>query len=159
MEKITRTSELEVHDVESLSDDQLGLVKQAQKALGSSYSPYSHFPVGAAVLLEDGSVVLGSNQENAAYPSGLCAERTALFAVGAQFPGKKVESIAIAFGQNIDQYPIPCGSCLQVISEFQTKQSAPINVLMLHPSGAKALLSRGLHNLLPFAFDKSYLGK
>lgn len=159
MEKITRTSELEVHDVASLSDDYKSLVEDAKRALESSYSPYSNFPVGAAVLLSDGKVMLGSNQENAAYPSGLCAERTALFAVGAQFPGKEVKAIAVTFGQKIDEYPIPCGSCLQVISEFQSKQSQPLDVLMLHPASGKVLLSKGLHNLLPFAFDKSFLGK
>ncbi len=159
MEKISRVSELEVHDLNELSSTYLALIKKAGEALAGSHSPYSSFPVGAALLLDNGKLIVGSNQENAAYPSGLCAERVALFAAGAQYPKVPVRAIAIALGQPIDHYPTPCGGCLQVISEYQDKQSQPIDVLLLHPTKDQVLYSKGVQNFLPFAFDKSFLGK
>ncbi len=133
------------------------LISEAQGALKGSYAPYSNFPVGAAVLLHNGEVVIGSNQENAAYPSGLCAERTALFFTGASHPKTKIRAIAVVVQNPIGRFPFPCGSCLQVISEFQEKQSEPIDILMVHPNTSEVLLSKGVENLLPFAFKKSHL--
>lgn len=109
--------------------------------------------------MEDGQVVVGSNQENAAYPSGLCAERTAMFYVGSTHPDKKVKAIAVSVAKPIQSYPFPCGSCLQVLSEYQEKQEAAIDVIMVHPTKDEVMISRGLQNLLPFAFKKQHLGE
>ena len=108
------------------------LVLSAIEAQKSSYAPYSGFNVGAAVRLEDGTIVKGSNQENSAYPSGLCAERTAMFSAGASHPGKAMVSIAVAGGFNftIDDTPCtPCGACRQVMAEYQTKGGKPLKVI------------------------------
>ena len=107
---------------ETLDAESRMLADAACKATESSYSPYSHFQVGAAVLLEDGTVVTGSNQENAAYPSGLCAERVTIFSAGAQHPGKKIKALAIAAqtGGTFLKAPItPCGACRQVMTQFE----------------------------------------
>lgn len=159
MEKITRTTELELYELEELSSENKKLLDHAKEALQSSYSPYSGFAVGAAALLENGEVIIGANQENAAYPSGLCAERTALFSAGAQFPNVAIISLAITFGTPLEEFPTPCGSCLQVMSEFQSKQSPKMDVLLLHPSKNQVLYSKSVGNFLPFAFDKRFLGK
>lgn len=159
MRKITRSSELEELSLSDLGEDYQILAGKAKEALSSSYSPYSNFAVGAAVLLKNGKILKGSNQENAAYPSGLCAERTALFSAGAQFPQEQVLAIAIVFSDKAHQFAFPCGACLQVMSEYQVKQSTNIDVLMLHPQMDEVLLGKGVQNLLPFAFEKSFLKK
>ena len=107
--------------VEEMSDADRGLCRAAVEALEGSYAPYSHFHVGAAVRLSDGTVVKGANQENAAYPSGLCAERTAMFAAGASHPDLDMESIAIVARQDgriCSEPAAPCGACRQVMTEF-----------------------------------------
>ena len=118
MSKIIRTSELEQVSLKDLPAAYLSLVKNARKAYEGSYSPYSQFAVGAAVLLENNEVILGSNQENAAYPSGLCAERVALFYAGSSFPDVPVKAIAVTVERDIESFPFPCGSFLQVMSEY-----------------------------------------
>jgi cytidine deaminase len=124
-----------------------------------AYAPYSHFYVGAAVLLEDGTIVLGNNQENAAYPSGLCAERTALFAAGANYPGKRVMKLAIAARSNdytVDSPIYPCGACRQVMSEFEQISKHPMEIFMMGSKGAIHVVN-GLINILPVAFDADKL--
>lgn len=157
MQKLKTEVELTRFSPEELSESHKDLIERANHALEGSYSPYSNFAVGAAILLENGEIIKGSNQENAAYPSGLCAERTALFYAGANHPNERVEAIAVVLQNPISRFPFPCGSCLQVISEYQNKQKEPIDILMVHPSTGEVLLSQGIENLLPHAFQKSHL--
>lgn len=135
------------------------LVQAAQEATQGSYSPYSGFSVGAAVRLEDGTIVTGSNQENAAYPSGLCAERTALFAASHQYPEKAVVALAIA-ARNANGFiaqPItPCGACRQVIAEIESKSGKPIR-FVLYGSSHTLVLADGINSLLPFCFGSDAL--
>jgi len=135
------------------------LCEQAEQALKSSYSPYSNFKVGTAVRLSNAKIVLGSNQENVAYPSGLCAERVALFSIGAAYPGVLVESMAIT--AHTDNFKImnpvtSCGACLQVMAEFEMKQQQEITVLFFCLNG-KVLKIKGVKNLLPFVFIENRL--
>ena len=127
-------------------------VEAAQKA----YAPYSHFHVGAAVLLANGEIVTGSNQENAAYPSGTCAERTALFWAGAQWPDVAVERLAIVAINSTGRVPFisPCGSCRQVIMETATRFH-PFPILLMGEE--KTILLEDCRFLLPFGFDGSAL--
>lgn len=157
MEKLTRTLELFSCGTGELPDSYQSLIIEAQRALDRSYSPYSKFAVGAAVLLDSGETLIGANQENAAYPSGLCAERVALFHAGVQYPKDKVVAIAIALREPLDKWPFPCGACLQVMNETRERQEEEIDILMQHPIEKKVLWSKGLKNLLPFAFNKDYL--
>ncbi len=157
MEIVKSEIELTRLTASELSAEYQSLVKEAKQALGGSHSPYSHFAVGAALLLESGEIIIGSNQENAAYPSGLCAERTALFYAGASHPGEVIRALAVVVQKPIERFPFPCGSCLQVMSEYQEKQDQPIDVLMIHPVSGEVMLSKGVQNLLPFAFKKSHL--
>lgn len=142
--------------IDELSADDRKLILQAQQACNISYSPYSNFCVGAALLLEDGTVVPGCNQENAAYPDGLCAERVALFASGALYPGKKISKIAVAARRaNTDAFleASPCGSCRQVMLEFEEKQEQEIEMIMRWGRQGYVKLRR-LSDLLPFSFTK-----
>ncbi len=144
-----------------LNQEDQALLKQAVDAVDGSYAPYSEFHVGAAVLLENGVVVKGSNQENSAYPSGLCAERVALFYANAQYPGVAVKAIAITAKADhfIIETPIaPCGSCRQVISETEHRQQNKIRVIMQGQQG-KILATEGIENLLPLVFQEEKLKK
>lgn len=142
---------------EELSDSDKQLIEAAKEATKRSYAPYSHFNVGAAVLLEDGTIVSGANQENAAYPSGLCAERTALFHTGSQYPDKAVTTIAIAASnpESFTELPVtPCGACRQVLLETEMRYKRPIRVLMYGAAFTYEIL--GTKDLLPLSFtDKS----
>ena len=130
------------------------LAQAAIDATAQAYAPYSKFNVGAAVLFEDGVIVKGSNQENAAYPSGLCAERTALFYASASRPDKPMTAIAIAASQNGEllETPVtPCGACRQVMAQYQLKSGLPMMVLLI---GAHSILKfERIDDLLPFIFD------
>lgn len=110
------------------------LVREALEAIKGSYAPYSHFNVGAAVLTSGGHVVRGANQENAAYPSGLCAERTAMFAAGAQYPDEDIVSLAVAGGfdgKPMENPATPCGACRQVMAQCQTRSGKPMSVILV----------------------------
>ncbi|MGK0407422.1 MAG: cytidine deaminase [Roseivirga sp.] len=156
---ITISCQLQESQVNQLSEQFQTLVNRADEARAGSHSPYSGFQVGAALLLESGEIVIGSNQENAAYPSGLCAERTALFWAGANYPHTKILAIAVTVPDRAEHIPFPCGSCLQVISEYQHKQDQTIEILLKHPQSQQVYLAKGVQNLLPFAFEKSHLPK
>ena len=135
------------------------LIDACYSAKESAYAPYSGFSVGAALLLENGAIVIGNNQENAAYPSGLCAERVAIFQAGAIYPEAKIVKLAItaASDTNPTKSPIPpCGACRQAISEYEVKQDKPIVIYFMGESG-KVIKSDSLANLLPLVFDKSVL--
>lgn len=137
-----------------LSIDDQKLVKQAKEILIDAYAPYSKFRVGAAVLLGNGEIILGNNQENIAYPSGLCAERVALFYTGANYPNEKINTLAIAAkGDLVDLNAIisPCGSCRQVIFESEKRQDTPIRIL-LHGMDGRTIEFERSTDLLTFAF-------
>lgn len=138
----------------------ISLIQAALKAAENAYAPYSGFRVGAAALLSDGTIVTGNNQENAAYPSGLCAERVALFYIQSQFPGKSVSAMAIAAvhkGKQTSDPIYPCGSCRQVMLEHETIHHKPIRLLF---AGAKKVIEvDSTSALLPFHFTGSVLKK
>ena len=130
------------------------LADAAIDAMKGSYAPYSHFNVGAAVRLNDGRIVKGANQENAAFPSGLCAERTAMFAAGANYPTKDMVSIAIAggvMGRLAKAPATPCGACRQVMAQYQAKAGRPMSVLMVG-DGQIWKFDR-VDDILPLIFD------
>lgn len=135
------------------------LMQQAVAIRKKAYAPYSKFRVGAALLLDNGKIVLGSNQENAAYPSGLCAERVAIFQSGAIYPEAKILKLAVtaASDTNPTLAPIPpCGACRQSISEYEFKQDTPIEIYFMGESG-EVYKSNSISNLLPLSFDKKFL--
>lgn len=145
--------------VAELSQDVQSLMEQAIEIRKKAYAPYSKFRVGAALLLDNGKVVLGSNQENAAYPSGLCAERVAIFQSGAIYPEAKIIKMAISAASDTNKTttPIPpCGACRQSISEYEFKQEYPIEIYFMGESG-EVYLSKSISNLLPLTFDKNFL--
>jgi cytidine deaminase len=145
--------------MEELPSQVNALMQKAIEARANAYAPYSNFTVGTAILLDNGQIVTGSNQENASYPSGLCAERTAIYYAGSQFPEAKMLFIAITAGSKRNQTtkPIPpCGACRQAIAEYEIKQKTPIEIYFMGETGAVAK-SNSLANLLPFVFDKSVL--
>ncbi|HEU0137517.1 MAG TPA: cytidine deaminase [Flavobacterium sp.] len=160
MKELNLTSSFSVYENTSELPIAIGqLMEQAVEIRKKAYAPYSKFRVGAAMLLENGEIILGSNQENAAYPSGLCAERVAIFHAGAVWPDRKIVAIAIsaASDTNTTSSPIPpCGSCRQVIAEYEFKQSTPIEIYFMGEVG-EVYKSDSLKNLLPFTFDKNFL--
>ena len=142
-----------------LPQDVQSLMEQAVEIRKKAYAPYSKFRVGAALLLDNGKVVLGSNQENAAYPSGLCAERVAIFQSGAIYPEAKIVKMAVSAASDTNKTttPIPpCGACRQSISEYEFKQDYPIEIYFMGESG-EVYLSKSISNLLPLTFDKNFL--
>lgn len=142
-----------IYEMTELNEEDRELVEAAMQATNGSYAPYSKFHVGAAVRLQNGTIVIGANQENAAYPSGLCAERTALFAAGAQHPTQPVVALAIAArkGKQFVPQPIsPCGACRQVVSGVEERFGKPIRILLYGTEGI--LVSEGVAPLLPLRF-------
>lgn len=160
MNKLSFSINYESYDhVKDLSLKDQALCAKAEAALQTSYSPYSNFKVSTAIRLKDGTVVTGSNQENIAYPSGLCAERVALFTVGATYPNAVIESMVItAYTANfkIEQPVTCCGACLQVMAEFERKQHSEIEILFYCLDG-QILKVRGMKSLLPFVFVEDRL--
>ena len=160
MKNITITSKFSVFDsVEELPDDIKSLMEQAVNIRKNAYAPYSKFRVGAALLLDNGQIVLGSNQENAAYPSGLCAERVAIFYAGSNYPEAKILKMVITAASDTKKTssPIPpCGACRQSISEYEMKQDTPIEIYFMGEIGA-IYKSDSLKNLLPLMFNKKFL--
>ncbi|WP_299363934.1 cytidine deaminase [Winogradskyella sp.] len=147
------------NDVSELPDHIQKLMALATEARDNAYTPYSKFKVGAAILLDNNEIVTGSNQENASYPSGLCAERTAIFYAGAKYPDAKMLVLALtASSQNqVTDTPIPpCGACRQSIAEYEFKQEHPIEIYFMGATG-KVVKSNSLANLLPLGFDRSFL--
>jgi cytidine deaminase len=160
MKEISVTSSFLVYDsIKELSNEVQDLMEQAIEIRKKAYAPYSKFRVGAALLLDNGKIVLGSNQENAAYPSGLCAERVAIFHAGSVYPEAKILKMAITAASDTNQTkaPIPpCGSCRQSIAEYEIKQETPIEIYFMGEIG-EVYQSTSLKNLLPFMFDKKFL--
>lgn len=135
------------------------LIHSAIEAREKAYAPYSNFNVGAAVLLENGEVVIGNNQENASYPSGLCAERVAVFHAGAKFPGIKINTIAISAASKnytVTSPAAPCGNCRQALSEYEFKQQQPIKVLLMGETG-EIIQCNSIEDILPLGFNSTFL--
>ncbi len=160
MKEINITTKIEVYEgISDLPSEIQSLMEQAIETRKNAYAPYSRFRVGAAILLDNGKIILGSNQENAAYPSGLCAERVAIFQAGAIYPNAKIVKLAItaASDTNPTLSPIPpCGACRQSIAEYEFKQDTPIEIYFMGESG-EVYKSNSINNLLPLSFDKTSL--
>lgn len=160
MKEVKIETKLKVYDnISELPLDIKQLMSSAEDVRDNAYAPYSRFNVGAAILLDNGEVIVGSNQENASYPSGLCAERTAIYYAGAKYPNAKILKMAItASSQNqVTDQPIPpCGACRQSIAEYEIKQNQPISIYFMGAKG-KVVESDSLANLLPLLFDNSVL--
>ncbi len=153
MEQIDINISIESYQLDELSPQDQELVQAAIKATNNAYANYSRFYVGAALRLENGKIVIGANQENAAFPSGLCAERTAVFAAQANYPDSPIETLAIA-GRNekgVLPDPItPCGACRQVILEIEDRYKKPIKILLYGTQ--KIYCVRSVKDLLPLSF-------
>lgn len=144
---------------ESLNPAQRQLIEIAFEAAGQAYAPYSHYQVGAALLLEDGTVLKANNQENASYPCGICAERNVLYYYGANFKNLKITKIAIStklLNVTIEQPPAPCGLCRQVMGEFERNNAMSIEILLGQP-GKMIYLFHSCNDLLPFGFHPDFL--
>ncbi len=145
---------IEYDSMDELSVKDKELMESAIRALDGSYAPYSDFNVGAALRLSDGTIVTGANQENIAYPSGLCAERTAIFAAHSAHPQQNIEAIAIVAGQGgkvLETVVTPCGACRQVMAESQMRAGTPIRVLL--GGAGKVLEFASVGDILPFIFQ------
>ena len=160
MKNFTITTDLSIYDsVGELPEDVQNLMGEAFTVRDKAYSPYSKFSVGAAILLDNEEVICGSNQENASYPAGLCAERTAIFYTGAKYPEAKILKMAISAksGNHLVETPTPpCGSCRQAIAEYEMKQETPIEIYFMGEEG-KVVKANSISDLLPLIFDSSFL--
>ena len=160
MKDVTFTSTISAFEsLEHLPSDIKELMNKAIAVRKTAYAPYSNFRVGAAILLDNGEIAIGSNQENAAYPSGLCAERVAIFHAGALYPDAKMLTIAISAASDSNQTaaPIPpCGACRQSIAEYEIRQEHDIEIYFMGEI-CEIYKSNSLKNLLPFSFDKKFL--
>ncbi|MCL6264871.1 cytidine deaminase [Flagellimonas myxillae] len=144
---------------EELPQKEQKLLQAAEDARENAYAPYSSFKVGAAILLENGETVIGNNQENASYPSGLCAERVAVFQAGARYPGVPIVAIAISATSKdyvVDEPAAPCGNCRQSIIEYEQRQNKPIALLLRGEIGA-VYKCTSIGDILPLAFSSSFL--
>jgi len=158
--RISKTIEAELFDYAELSEEEKNLIDLTKEAVEDAYAPYSGFCVGSAVLLEGGTIVKGNNQENAAYPSGLCAERVAVFSAGANYPNQEILKIGVAAKpKGADDYvqASSCGNCRQVMFEYQSKQDTTIQLLFLRPNNE--ILKVTVADLLPFGFDSEALNR
>ena len=153
MKELTHTCHYKLYAYEELCETDRQLVDAAKQATQGSYAPYSEFHVGAAALLADGAIVSGSNQENAAYPSGLCAERTTLFYANAAHPNQAIKALAVAAYTNgkFTNIPVPpCGACRQALLDAERRQGSPLRIIMAGAESATVVESA--QTLLPFTF-------
>ena len=145
---------MEYDSLDELSTEDRELAQAALDAIRGAYSPYSHFNVGAAVRLSTGEIVIGANQENIAFPSGLCAERTAMFHAGATRPDAAMSALAVAAEQDgkVCAFPAtPCGACRQVMAQYQARSGKPMEVLLV--GSEKIWKFSRVDDILPFIFD------
>ncbi len=159
LKKDIRITVEEYDSMQVLSEDDLSLMKQAEASLKDAYAAYSHYRVGAALRLSNGKIVTGNNQENAAYPSGLCAERVAMFYAKSQYPDESIEAVAISAKADtftIQEAVAPCGACRQVMAEYQTQQQSPIRVIMKGENGP-VIAVESIESLLPLMFHAEEL--
>ena len=160
MKEVKIETTLQVYDsISNLPEDVQQLMNSAIEARKHAYSPYSKFDVGAAILLDNGKVIKGTNQENSAYPSGLCAERVAIFYAGSQYPEATIHSMAISaksLHSKITKAVPPCGACRQVLAEYEVKQNSLIEIYFMGESG-KVVKSNSVKDILPLIFDNTFL--
>jgi cytidine deaminase len=159
MIKTTHFDYQEYQSTEELSKEDFTLLQHAKEATLRAYAPYSKFRVGAAVLLQNGAIVTGNNQENAAYPSGLCAERVAMFYASSQYPGVGFKALAITADSETVKinHPVsPCGSCRQVMAEYETLSKNPVKVILAGKTGSVFVIN-SVKDLLPFSFGPEEL--
>lgn len=160
MKKLKLTTEYTLFDDRSELDPQVrDLMNIAINSRKKAYAPYSKFSVGTAILLDNNEIIIGNNQENAAYPSGMCAERVAIYYAGANYPDNTILKMAISASsifKEIDKPVAPCGACRQAISEYEIKQNKAIEIYFMGESG-KIIMVNSLKELLPLGFDKSFL--
>jgi cytidine deaminase len=156
MKNLNISAKISVSNYEELNKSEKNLIVQAKESVQRAYAPYSHFQVGAAVLLSNGEIITGTNQENAAFPSGICAEQTVLFYANSQFPNESVQMMAIAAYTNGDftEEPIsPCGACRQVMLEVENHYNQPLKILLY---GKKEIyIIEKVTDILPLAFGKN----
>jgi cytidine deaminase len=158
MKQINLTTKISVYTYDECSEIEKSLIDAAKEATSNAYVPYSHFHVGAALLLENGEIITGNNQENAAYPSGLCAERTAVFYANAQYPDQKIEAMAVAAfynGQFTTDLVSPCGSCRQVLLEVESRFNSPVKILLF--KNGEVYMADSMSSLMPLSFTKDAL--
>jgi len=159
--KKVELSYMEYRDLDELDSEMKHLVQQAKEASKTAYAPYSLFKVGASVLLSNGDIVKGSNQENIAYPSGLCAERVVINSASSLFPNEKIVAIAVSsdhhFENDEDMFS-PCGACRQVMAEAELRTGKKLKIIVNTPGGITRAFN-GISQLLPFTFNYSGLKK
>ena len=159
MKQLDIHTTIKIYSPDELSAEEQQLVEAAKKATTRSYAPYSHFHVGAAALLDNGEIISGTNQENAAYPSGICAERTTLFYANSQYPEQAVKALAIAARTSEGHWtetPIsPCGACRQVMTETENRFGKPMKVLLC--SAQEVFVIESAKDLLPVSFSSEDL--
>lgn len=160
MKKIVLENSAILYDnISELKNEDQQLIEKAIEAKCNAYAPYSNFKVGAAFLLENNTIVTGNNQENAAYPSGMCAERVAIWKVGSQFPGEKILKLAIvasSANKVVDKPVGPCGACRQTLLEYELNQKQAFEVFFMGEIG-NVIKVKSISALLPFSFDSSFL--
>lgn len=160
MKKITLNTVATIYNsISELQKEDFNLMQKAVEARSKAYAPYSKFSVGCAILLENGKIVPGNNQENAAYPSGMCAERVAIWKASSEYPNMTVKKIAITAASLVSEVnkPVgPCGACRQTLSEYEINQKQPIEILFMGEVG-QIIKAESILSLLPFSFDSSYL--
>lgn len=145
----------EYENLDELPEEDRVLIQEARASMNKAYAPYSHFHVGAAILLENGIILRGNNQENASYPIGLCAERVAIFAAGANYPNVKIKALAITAMSDhfhVNKPITPCGACRQAIAEYEHRYKQNIRLVMSGESG-KVLVGDTISNFLPYQFN------
>ena len=155
MEHLNFNINIDVCSKSELTTEEQQLTDRALQASYHSFAPYSHFHVGAAVLLENGITVIGANQENAAFPSGLCGERACIFSAQSQYPDQPIRILAIAarYGEEQTEEPVtPCGSCRQVILQMEQRYHKPVEILLCGKE--KYYRVSSIHDLLPLSFDQ-----
>lgn len=156
-----KTEELKIRiriyeDVREMPDDSRLLIEMAKESTEKAWAPYSKFRVGAALMLGNGQIITGNNQENVAFPSSLCAERVALFYAGSQYPGIPVHKIAVAAyadGKFVENPVYPCGDCRQVLLEHENRVNHPVEIIMYGTKEIKVLSSVSDLLPLPFLYD------
>ena len=159
MKELNITAKIKVCQYDELSADQKKLTDAAREATFRSYAPYSQFFVGAAAELANGEIIQGNNQENAAYPSGLCAERVTLFFAGSKYPDVAVKRLAIAArtnGDYVEECVAPCGACRQVILETEERSGEPMEIILCGRD--QVYIVDSIKELLPLCFGKNNLG-
>jgi cytidine deaminase len=152
MDQIVLKTEIKyAKSVGELSEAQRFAIEKAIKIAQNAYAPYSRYNVGAAIELENGEIIAGSNQENASFPAGTCAERSALFYAGSNYPNIKIIRVAVTTLFPTEKPVAPCGICRQALMEYEVRQGSPIELLMTHPKGG-VYISESISNILPLGF-------